>query len=123
MLTRCYNPRYRQFNDYGGRGIRVCDRWRTSFENFLADVGFRPSPEHSIDRIENDGDYEPGNVTWATRQDQAAHTRRQRYVTFNRDTLTIGGWARRCRISVPALIKRLKRWPLEKALTPLNLEN
>lgn len=70
MKSRCYNPKARGYAGYGGRGIAVCDRWRYSFENFLADMGERPSPEHSLDRIDNDGNYEPGNVRWATRSEQ-----------------------------------------------------
>lgn len=70
MLERCTNPNATGYKYYGGRGIKVCERWRT-FENFYADMGERPSPKHSIDRKDNDGNYEPGNVRWATSFQQA----------------------------------------------------
>lgn len=69
MWTRCTNPRYPRFDRYGGRGITICDRWR-SFELFAQDMGPRPSPRHSLDRIDNDGNYEPGNCRWATSTEQ-----------------------------------------------------
>lgn len=75
MLQRCNNPNNPNYKDYGGRGIKICERW-LQFENFLADMGHRPSPDLSIDRINNDGNYESGNVKWSTRKEQANNTRR-----------------------------------------------
>jgi hypothetical protein len=83
MRSRCFNPAATGFVHYGARGITVCERWRNSFENFLADMGRRPSARHSLDRIDNDGDYEPGNVRWATQAEQTAnkgHRRRTEIV-------------------------------------------
>lgn len=74
MRNRCQNPSNKDFKYWGARGIKVCDRWQT-FENFLADVGLKPHPSLSLDRIDNDGNYEPGNVRWATAKQQVANRR------------------------------------------------
>jgi hypothetical protein len=75
MINRCEYEKNENYAFYGGRGIKVCERWRNSFEAFLADMGRRPSPQHSIDRKDNDGNYEPGNVRWATKSEQAFNRR------------------------------------------------
>ncbi len=73
MKNRCYNPKDVRYDRYGGRGIGVCGRWLYSFEYFLEDMGKKPTPDHTLDRINNDGDYEPGNCRWATRRQQNAN--------------------------------------------------
>lgn len=75
MIDRCLNEGHANFAHYGGRGVRVCDRWAESFENFLDDMGPRPSRHHSLDRVDNDGHYEPRNCRWATRREQRLNQR------------------------------------------------
>lgn len=77
MIQRCTNPKNAQYKWYGARGISVCERW-LKFDNFLSDIGNRPSPELEIDRIDNDGNYEPGNVKWSTRKEQMNNMRRNK---------------------------------------------
>jgi hypothetical protein len=78
MIARCENPNVERYQYYGGRGIKVCDEWRNEFEAFLRDMGRKPSLEHSIDRIDVNGNYEPGNCRWATAEVQANNKRRSR---------------------------------------------
>ena len=79
LKSRCLDAKNKDFRNYGGRGIAVCDRWLDSFENFLADMGPKPSSMHSIDRIDSDGSYEPSNCRWATPKEQQSNTRRKRH--------------------------------------------
>jgi hypothetical protein len=118
IIKRCTNPKTKAFKYYGARGIRVCDRWRESFEAFLADVGPRPSPRHSIDRIDNDGNYEPGNVRWATREEQMRNRSTAHHVEAFGERLTAAEWSERKGIPYATLLARLaKGWPTEEALT------
>ena len=93
MRTRCLNPNGPEFHNYGGRGIKVCPRWRDSFLAFLEDVGERPSPQHTLDRVDTNGDYEPSNVRWATRKEQARNQRKNRPLTFQGKTQPLAAWA------------------------------
>lgn len=97
MLFRCNDARCHQYKNYGGRGIKVCPQWNhiSKFEDFLASVGKRPSSKHSLDRIDNDGNYEPTNVRWATKYEQTANTRKNVMVTFRGETLHGSEMARR----------------------------
>lgn len=81
--NRCYNSKLKSYKDYGGRGITVCERWLNSFENFLEDIGERPSASHSLERINVNGNYSPDNCRWATKVEQAKNTRRNIYIEIN----------------------------------------
>lgn len=94
MIARCDNPRDAAYKNYGGRGIKVCQRWADSFENFLHDMGPRPSKAHSLDRFpDNNGDYGPQNCRWATKKQQANNTRTNAYYDFDGQVKTQQEWA------------------------------
>lgn len=113
---RCNTPTNKDYVDYGGRGIRICKEWESSFQAFLDYVGERPSPEHSLDRIDNDGNYEPGNVRWATRIEQAINRRNTHWITYKSETKHLSGWARELNISNAALCGRINRHGIERAI-------
>lgn len=92
MKQRCLNPKHPRFLDYAGRGIKICDRWM-DFENFFSDMGFSPSPKHSIDRIDNDGNYEPNNCRWATQEQQVSNRRISIKCVYNDSILTVKEWS------------------------------
>src|SRR5690606_6584889 len=118
MKSRCENPTVASNKDYGGRGIRVCDRWRDSFETFLADMGPRPSPQHSIDRIDNNGNYEPRNCRWATVLRQQRNKRSNHYVQFRGKTMTVTEAAEIAGANIVLVRSRIKRgWPIERAVS------
>lgn len=119
MIDRCTNPKTKHFNRYGGRGITVCQKWMDSYEAFLNDVGRRPSQKHSIDRINNDGNYEPGNVRWATSLEQNNNRRDNVIWEFSGKRQTIGQWGQELNIKPKLLWQRafVAKWSLEKTLT------
>jgi hypothetical protein len=94
MKQRCCNPKSSHYSRYGGRGILVCERWLHCFENFIADMGPRPSPRHSIERIDNNGNYCPENCKWATPVEQSNNTSACVLVTAFGVTRTIAEWSR-----------------------------
>lgn len=120
MRRRCdpatKHPAYR--HSYIERGIKVCPQWQDDFAQFFRDVGPAPSPHHSIDRINNDKGYEPGNVRWATRTEQQRNRRSVRLLTFNGETACIAEWSARVGIAAETISARIKRgWTVEQALT------
>jgi len=119
MKARCYTTSNKKYPDYGGRGIEVCEEWLASdgFEKFLEHVGRKPSPTHSIHRIDNDGNYEPGNTKWATRKEQNRHRRNSVLVTINGETKCLAEWAESSPVKYETARKRLKKgWSPEDAL-------
>jgi hypothetical protein len=120
MKQRCSNPKVASFKDYGGRGIRVCDRWLRSFEAFFADVGPRPSAKHSLDRFpDNDGNYEPGNVRWATPEEQQNNRRKTVFLEAMGKTQSFAEWVRETGLPADTLWRRINvwKWSPERALT------
>ncbi len=116
MLTRCGNPNARSFSKYGALGIRVCERWATSFEAFLLDMGERPAGT-SIDRIDPRGGYEPGNCRWATMLEQGTNKRRHVLVEHEGRTQTVSQWAREFSVSPYGIYPRIRRGiPFAEAL-------
>lgn len=115
MIQRCTNPNCETYANYGARGIRVCERWK-SFENFLADMGEKPDGL-TLERDNNNGHYEPNNCRWATRLEQAQNTRRTMRVTFNGKTMGLTAWSRELGVSRNALAERLKKFPFEEVMS------
>lgn len=114
MRQRVRSPNNPSFELYGGRGIRICDRW-DSFLAFLHDVGPRPSSRHSLERLDNDGHYEPGNVVWALPGEQMRNTRRNVFYEHGGQRLTLSEWARNLGVTLGMLRNRIKAgWPPER---------
>jgi len=118
MVDRCTNPHNRCYARYGGRGITVCDRWRT-FQVFFADMGMFPTRDHSLERIDNLGPYAPDNCRWATRIEQGQNKRNNVTLTLHGRTLTLNAWARDVGIDRLTLRRRLRDlgWSPERTLT------
>ncbi len=124
MKDRCFNPKNESYHRYGGRGIKVCPEWM-EFEPFYvwATVhGYKD--DLTIDRINNDGNYESGNCRWVTHKEQSKNTSRNHFVTFQGETKTIGDWAGVLGLRPKTLLMRIRNgWPLEKAMTLPRLDN
>lgn len=126
MGQRCHNPSNPEYPNYGARGITVWEPWRVSFEMFLLCVGLRTPPANEIDRINNDGNYEPGNVRWATRAEQTRNHRRNHLITAFGRTMILTDWSRETGLSVSGLIGRIdvRGWDIERALSePAHIQN
>ena len=117
MIQRCGNTHNPQFADYGGRGIVVCERWQT-FMGFFEDMGSRPTPAHTVERVDNNAPYNATNCIWATRDIQSRNTRRTRLLTFDGRTMCLIDWARHIGIDRKTITGRLERgWSIQDALT------
>jgi hypothetical protein len=120
MRARCHSPESTAYPQYGARGVTVCDRWRDDFKTFLADMGERPSMGHSLDRYPNrTGNYEPGNVRWATFTEQARNKDSNRTLTYNGESHSIVEWSEIVGVSATLIQARLDRlgWSVAKSLS------
>jgi len=118
MKYRCFNESSPAYRNYGGRGITVCPEWSASFDAFYAHVGSRPGPSYSIDRIDNNRGYEPGNVRWATKREQTRNTRYSRHLIVNGRTQVLADWAAELGVHPAAILYRLKQgWPVARAVS------
>jgi hypothetical protein len=109
MKNRCLNKNTTQYKDYGGRGIEVCSEWLECFENFFKDMGKKPSEKHSIDRIDNNGNYEPSNCRWSTRSEQNSNTRQNNFFEYKGAIKTITQWSECLGVTQKVLRNRIKR--------------
>lgn len=117
MVSRCHCPSSGSYKDYGARGVTVCSRWVESFEAFAADMGYRPSNKHSIDRIDGTKGYEPSNCRWATDSEQANNRRGVRVFQIGGEAGTVRDWSTRTGINMKTLQARLHRgWSFEDAI-------
>ena len=118
MVQRCTNQNVNCFKSYGGKGVRVCDRWM-NFWNFVEDVKNRPSKKHSLDRINTKGDYEPANVRWATQTEQLRNQERNVRLEFDGNEMCVSEWAEKTGISKEVIFSRIRKlgWSVEKTLS------
>ena len=115
MKHRCLNNNDVRYNSYGGRGIKVCEHWM-NFDNFYADMGDRPSPKHSLDRIDNNGNYCKENCRWATNEEQVNNSRRNNYITYKGETKTLSQWIKYFNLKSSTIRQRfyVYKWDIEK---------
>ena len=118
MKARCYNKRQDSFPSYGGRGIGVCARWKTSFDSFYADMGDPPTRNHSLDRIDNEKWYSPDNCKWSTAREQQRNKSTSKHITYKGKTKHINDWSNILGIHLSTLWTRLDRgWTIDRALS------
>lgn len=123
IKERCGKITHPDYYLYGARGIIVCDRWLNSFDNFLLDMGFRPEGKSSLDRIDNNGNYDPSNCRWADIYTQARNKRCNIFYEFNGKNMCLSDWANKLGINPSSLRERLTKWSLEKSLSIHKKEN
>ncbi len=119
MKARCNNEKDTGYKNYGGRGIKVCERWINSFENFYEDMGGRPEGNYSIERKDNNGNYCKENCYWATKKEQANNRRSNRLIEYNGEIHSLSEWESKLNLNRGDLKRRLNRlkWSFEKAIT------
>jgi DNA-directed RNA polymerase subunit RPC12/RpoP len=124
MRHRCLNPKSKDYPNYGGRGITVCARWLEKFENFLEDMGTKPGRHYSIERLDVNKGYEPGNCAWATKHQQSRNTRTNMYVLFKGERRIITDWLRHLSVSRTVYYRYKKRYRLshKRALWELSTQ-
>jgi len=125
MVQRCTNPHAPNYKNYGGRGIQVCEMFRESFEAFVMCVGERPGPEFTIDRIDTNGHYEPGNVRWITRTEQNHNRRDNIHVELEGVTKTVFEWVQELGLAKSTIYKRIAKGmdPKEALTRPIRKKN
>lgn len=117
MIHRCESPTSKDYPRYGGRGITVCKRWREDFMAFYEDIGYSRPEGCTLDRVDNNGPYSPDNCRWSTPKQQGNNRRTNRNIEFSGETKTLAEWAAVIGIAPEVLAKRIRKWPLERALT------
>jgi hypothetical protein len=118
MKNRCNNPKNTAYHNYGGRGIKVCDRWNGSFQNFIDDMGPKPSKFHTLDRIDNNRNYEKSNCKWATKREQANNRRTNKFIVIDGESISYAEAARRAGVSPLTISCRVRNgWDVDKILT------
>jgi hypothetical protein len=118
MKQRCFNPNKKSYKDYGGRGIKMCQRWRENFWAFVEDMGMPQSADLEIDRIDNNGDYSPENCRWADKETQLSNKRSNRWLKLNEKKLTLSQWAKLTGLNKRTITDRIESgWSVKKALT------
>lgn len=119
MKARCLNKNGKSYKNYGGRGIKVCDRWLESFVNFYEDMGKKPTRKHTLERIDNNLGYSPKNCRWATRSEQRRNQRGNVFYTYDGETMCLIDWSKKLNLSYNALVGRIYKlgWSFERAIT------